>query len=272
MPPRFWKGFLRLSLVTCPVALQPATTESEKVRFHTLNRDTGERVVSRYVDSLTGKPVREDDQAKGFQTDPDHYLIMDDAELEAVGLESARTIDIDVFVPRESIPWIYLDSPYFLIPDGAVGEEAFAVIREAMAATDMVGISRLVLGQRERAVMLQPRDKGIIAWTLRYGDEVRKPEAYFNEIPDIKSDPAVMKLAGQLMAQKTRKWSPDMVKDPVQEHLLKLIETKKSRVVRRASTGKPAGPAKNNVVNIFDALRQSIEETLKEDAKPRKRS
>lgn len=271
MAPRFWKGYLRLSLVTCPVALQPATTENEKVRFHTLNRDTGQRVVSRYVDSITGSPVDDDDEAKGFQTQPDQYLIMEDADLEAVGLESARTIDIDVFVRREDIPWIYLDSPYFLVPDEAVGEEAFAVIREAMAATEMVGISRVVLGQRERAVMLEPRGKGIIAWTLRYGDEVRKPDGYFSEIEAAPSDPGLMRLAEQLVTQMTKPWSSEMVKDPVQEHLLRMIETKKSRTVR-SNKGRPAPSPGGNVVNIFEALRQTLNETAQERSKPRKRN
>jgi DNA end-binding protein Ku len=271
MAPRFWKGYLRLSLVTCPVALQPATTETEKVRFHTLNRETGERVVSRYVDAVTGKPIDVHNEAKGYQSDPEHIVIMDDDELAAVGLESTRTIDIDMFVPRDKIPWIYLDSPYFLFPDEPVGEEAFAVIREAMTATEMVGISRVVLNRRERALMLEPRGKGIIAWTLRYGDEVRKPDAYFAGIGETAHDAGLMSLADQLVRQKTEHWSPAMVKDPVQEHLLKLIASKKARS-RRASGAKAAKASGGNVVNIFDALRQSITETLKEDAKPRKRS
>lgn len=186
-------------------------------------------------------------------------------------MESARTIEIDLFVKRASIPWIYLDSLYFLTPDEKVGEEAFAVIREAMAATDMVGISRVVLNGRERAVMLEPRGKGIMVWTLRYGNEVRKPEAYFSELDEAPSDPALKQLASQLVAQKTQHWSSDMVKDPVQEHQLKLIASKKSRTIRKKGSP-PAKPAEGNVVSIFDALRQSISETLKEEANTRKRN
>jgi DNA end-binding protein Ku len=169
----FWKGYLKLSLVTCPVAMTPATTEADKIRFHTLNRATGNRVESRYVDAETGKSVSDDDQARGYQRGADDFVVLEDDELDAVALESTRTIDIETFVPADSIPWIYYDTPHYLVPDDRVGEEAFSVIRDAMAATKTVGIARLVLYRRERAVMLMPRAPGIVLWTLRYGDEVR---------------------------------------------------------------------------------------------------
>ena len=182
MAPRpFWSGYLKLSLVTCPVAMAPATTENEKVRFHTLNRNTGNRVASQYIDAVSGKPVDEDDQVKGYPRGEDDYVLLEDDELEAVGLESTRTIDIDMFVPADSIDWVWYDKPHYLTPNDPVGEEAFCVIRDAMEATGMVGISRLVMYHRERAVMLEPRGKGIVLWTLRYGDEVRDPESYFGE-------------------------------------------------------------------------------------------
>lgn len=262
MPPKFWTGYLRLSLVTCPVALQPATSESEKVRFHTLNRATGQRVVSRYIDSVTGKPVNDEKAAKGYEVGDDQFIVFDDEELSSVGLESTRTIDIDLFTETASVPWIYLDSPYFMTPSDPVGEEAFAVIREAMAATDTVGMSRVVLNRRERAVMLQPSGKGIIAWTLRFGDEVRKPGIYFGDIGSTEEDPALAKLADKLVAQKTAHWSADYMKDPVQEHLQKLIASKQSRSVRRGATD---GKSKGNVVSIFDALKASLKETLDAD-------
>ena len=178
----YWKGYLKLSLVTCPVQMMPATSESEKVRFHTLNRETKNRVVSHYVDAVTGKEVNEEDEVKGYQRGENDYIILEDEELEDVALDSTRTIDIDVFSPRDSIEWIWLDTPYYLSPNDPVGQEAFSVIRDAMAAEDMVGISRLVISRRERAVMLEPRGKGIVLWTLRYGDEVRDEAAYFEEI------------------------------------------------------------------------------------------
>lgn len=255
MAPRYWTGYLRLSLVTCPVALQPATSEADKVRFHTLNRATGARVVSRYVDAVTSEPVNDDDEVKGYQVDDDRYVIFEDEELAAVGLESTKTIEIDTFVAKDTVPWIFLDSPYFMVPDDPVGEEAYAVIREAMRATDTVGISRAVLNRRERAVMLQPRGKGIIAWTLRFGDEVRKPGIYFGDIHEVSVEPALAKLADKLVVQKTQAWSSDFMRDPVQEHLLKLIATRTERVMRK---GPPAGKPAGNVVNLFEALKASL--------------
>lgn len=216
MAPRFWTGYLKLSLVTCPVALQPATTDTEKVRFHTLNRATGQRVVSRYVDSVTNEAVNDDAEVKGYEIDDGRYVMFEDEELAAVGLESARSIDIDLFTSRDEIAWIWLDSCYFLLPNDPVGEEAYAVIREAMAATETVGISRVVLGRRERAVMLEPRGKGIIAWTLRFGDEVRRPSIYFGELGKAKPDPQLLELADQLVVKKTEHWSDEFMKDPIQ--------------------------------------------------------
>ena len=182
MAPRtFWKGYLKLSLVTCPVTMEPARTAGETLRFHTVNRETGNRVESQYVDAETGKPVAEDDQAKGYEIEDDRFVILEDEELEAVGLESTRTIDIERFVPREDVGWIWLDRPHLLKPGDKVGEEAFAVIREAMVATGTAAVSRLVLYRREHAVALVPRGRGIVLWTLRYGDEVRPADDYFPE-------------------------------------------------------------------------------------------
>ena len=161
--------------MTCPVSLTPATSEREKVRFHTLNSETGNRVRSRYADAETGKPVEDEDEVRGYEVEKDRHVVVEDEELEAVGLESTRTIDIEQFVPADSIEWIWYDTPCYLMPDDEVAQEAFAVIRKAMEATDTLGISRLVLARRERAVMLEPCGKGIVLWTLRYGDEVRPP-------------------------------------------------------------------------------------------------
>jgi len=257
MAPRsFWKGYLKLSLVTCPVAMTPATTESEKVRFHTLNRSTGHRVMSRYIDAETGRPVAEDDEVKGYERGENEYVMLEDDELEAVALESTRTIDIEMFVPREQLEWIWYDKPHYLTPDDPVGEEAFAVIREAMAATATVAIARLVLYRRERAIMLEPRDGGIVLWTLRYGDEVRDPANYFGGIAAEKPEPQLVRLISDLIDKKTVAWDPSMVGDPVQAQLLKLIAAKKQ--------GKPPPKTRtvaerpSNVVNIMDALRRSL--------------
>ncbi|NKQ83623.1 non-homologous end joining protein Ku, partial [Rhizobium ruizarguesonis] len=187
-PKYYWKGYLKLSLVTCPVAMTPATSESEKVRFHTLNKETGNRVVSRYIDSITGKPVKDENEAKGYARGENDYVILTEDDLDAVALDTVKTIDIDKFVPADSIEWIYLEKPHYLMPDDAVGNEAFAVIRDAMKADKVFGVSKLVMGRRERAVVLEPRGEGIVLWTLRFGDEVRPEENYFEEI-DEKADP-----------------------------------------------------------------------------------
>ncbi|MBB3165666.1 Ku protein [Rhizobium laguerreae] len=263
-PKYYWKGYLKLSLVTCPVAMTPATSESEKVRFHTLNKETGNRVVSRYIDSVTGKPVKDENEAKGYARGENDYVILTEDDLDAVALDTVKTIDIDKFVPADSIEWIYLEKPHYLMPDDAVGNEAFAVIRDAMRADKVFGVSKLVMGRRERAVVLEPRGEGIVLWTLRFGDEVRPEENYFEEI-DEQADPDLIPLVQQLIKKKTARWSPDMVSDPIQESLLKIIaEKKKALKPRKAAKGKAAEAApKSNVVSIMDALRKSVEADLK---------
>lgn len=255
----FWKGYLKLSLVTCPVAMTPATSENERVRFHTLNRATGNRIVSRYVDAVTGEPVDEDDEARGYERAEGEHVLLEDEELEAVALETTHTIDIDMFVDRESVGWIWYDKPHYLTPNDKVGEEAFSVIREAMAATDTVGISRLVLYRRERAVLLEPRDRGIVLWTLRYGDEVRDPKDYFGALKPEKPDPKLMKLVTSLIDERTKPWGGEMVDDPVQARLLKLIASKAKgrKTTPKPKTAKPVETG-GNVVSIMDALRKSI--------------
>ncbi|OLP59106.1 Ku protein [Xaviernesmea oryzae] len=253
-----WKGYLKLSLVTCPVAMSPATSEAEKVRFRTLNRKTGHPIVSHYVDAVTGKAVADDDVVKGYPKGEDAYVMLEDEEIEAVALDSTRTIDIDMFVPAESISWVYLDTPHYLEPDDEVGEEAFAVIREAMRAAKVVAISRLVLYRRERAVMLEPRDGGIVLWTLRYGDEVREAADYFDGLDDAKPDAAHLKLAQQVIAKQTRAWSEEIVDDPVQDRLLDIIDAKKKKKTRAKKKAAPKAPPTTNVVNIMDALKASL--------------
>ncbi|MBN9073020.1 MAG: Ku protein [Rhizobiales bacterium] len=259
MAPRtFWKGYLKLSLVTCPVAMMPATSEEEKVRFHTLNARTGNRVVSRYMDSVTGKPVDEDDEVKGYPRGEDDYVLLEDEELEAVALESTRTIDIENFVPADTIGWIWYDKPHYLMPNDPVGEEAFSVIRDAMASTGTVGVSRLVLYRRERAVMLEPRDKGIVLWTLRYGDEVRDETEYFGKIGNGKVDGSLMKLVTKLIEERTTPWNPDMAADPVQARLLDIIAAKKKGRKRPAKAKPETEAPPGNVISIMDALKKSI--------------
>jgi DNA end-binding protein Ku len=253
----FWKGYMKLSLVTCPVAMISATSEEEKVRFHVLNRRTGNRIQSHYVDAETGKPVDEADEVKGYARGENDYVLLDDDELESIGLESARTIDVQSFVAAESIDWIWYDTPYYLTPNDPIGEEAYCVIRDAMRTTGMVGVSRLVLNRRERAIILKPRDNGIVLWSLRFGDEVRDASEYFGAIREAKPDAELMRLVGDLITSRKTSWSPDMVADPVQERLLDIIEAKKKGAKKREAKPAAAEPA-SNVINIMDALKRSV--------------
>ena len=266
MAPRhpYWRGYLKLSLVTCPVAMSPATSESEKVRFHTLNKETGNRVVSQYVDSVTGKPVKDENEAKGYERGENDYVLLTDDELEAVELETVRTIDIDRFVPRESIEWVYLETPHYLMPNDKIGNEAFAVIRDAMKVDDVLGLSRVVIGRRERAVVLEPRGKGIVVWTLRFGDEVRPEGEYFQDI-DKKADAKTVEAIKKMIKLRMEKWSASMVTDPIQESLLKLIASKKKALnpAKKTKGKKEASGQPSNVVNIMDALKKSVEADLK---------
>jgi DNA end-binding protein Ku len=258
MAPRSsWRGYLRLSLVTCPVAMLPATSEAEKVRFHTLNRATGNRVHARYVDAETGKPVDDKDQVKGYERDDGEYIMFEDEELDAVALESARTIDIDCFVPADSIGWIWYDTPHYLIPDDKVGEEAFSVIREAMVKSNTRAISRVVLNHRERAVLLEPRDNGMILWTLRYGDEVRPEKEYFKGIKG-KPDAKEKKLLAKLIEDHTQDWEPSLAEDPVQQALLGMIKAKQKNA-RSSTKSTTSAKRGGNVVDLMAVLKQSLQ-------------
>jgi DNA end-binding protein Ku len=257
----YWKGYLKLSLVTCPVEMTPATSEAEKVRFHTINKETGNRVMSQYVDSVTQKPVRDGNQGKGYARGENDYVILGEDDIDSVALDTVKTIDIGQFVPADSIPWVYLEKPHYLTPGDRVGDEAFSVIREAMKASDVVGVSKLVVGRRERAVVLEPRDNGIVLWTLRFGDEVRPEEEYFEDI-DEDSEEDALPLVRKLIRQKSKAWSPAMVSDPIQEALLALIEEKKKALkpTKKTKAKKDDAAPASNVVNIMDALRKSLEE------------
>ncbi|TCT06675.1 Ku protein [Aquabacter spiritensis] len=256
----YWKGFLKLSLVTCPVSLTPATTESGKVRFHTLNRATGNRVRASYYDPESGEAVEEEDLRPGFERGADDYIAFEDEELEAVALDSTRTIDIERFVAAASVPWLWYDKPHFLAPDGAVGAEAFAVIRAAMEKTGTAGFARLVLYRREHPVLVTPRGKGMLLWTLRYGEEVRAPDGLYPASDDGKADPKVAKLIERLIDARTVKWDAALFADPVQEEVRALIARKQKggRPRRAARSEDKAQDAPGNVVDITEALRRSL--------------
>jgi len=267
MAPRtFWKGYLKLSLVTCRVSMMPAVSESGKVRFHNLDRKTQNRVVNRYVDAVTGKPVGDEDQVKGYPRGEDDYVLFEDEEIDEMGLESSRTIDIDSFVPAASIGWIWYDKPHYLLPDDKVSEEAFCVIRDAMAATDTAGISRVVMYRRERAVLLLPRDKGLMVWTLRYGDEVRDAGDYFGKAKAEKPAARVLSLMKDVIAERTTDWDPKMASDPVQEKLLDIIAARK-KGRKKAKATEAAKEQPSNVIDIMSALKKSLEQKRKSPAK-----
>lgn len=264
MTPRpSWRGYLKLSLVTCPVAMLPATSEAEKVRFHTVNRVTGNRVHARYVDAQTGKPVDDKDQVKGYERDHGEYVMLEDEELDAVALESARTIDIDSFVPADSIGWIWYDVPHYLIPNEKVGEQAFSVIRKAMVKSNTRAISRVVLYHRERAVLLEPRDNRMILWTLRYGDEVRDEAQYFKGVKGKPASKGKQQVA-RLIAAHTRDWSASLVTDPVEQTLRSMIKTRQKRA--HCSMKKPRAAKGDNVIDLMALLKKSLHGGLRHRA------
>jgi DNA end-binding protein Ku len=252
-----WKGYLKLSLVSCPVALFPATTTSERVSFRTLNRDTGNRVRRQYIDEQSGDPVEPSDQVNGYEVAKGEYVTMEDDELKAVQLESNHTIDIERFVPRAEIDELYLDTPYYLTPTDRVGEEAFAVIRQAMQSEKKVGLARVVLFRRERIVMLEPRDKGIVATSLHYANEVHAANAYFDEIPNLDLPKEMVELAKHIIDKMSGKFQPEQFEDRYEMALIELIRSKQK--------GTPIKPQpshrQTNVINLMDALRRSVEGT-----------
>jgi DNA end-binding protein Ku len=263
----FWKGYLKLSLVTCRVSMTPAVTESSKLRFHNINSETGNRVVSRYVDAVTGKPVDDEDQMRGYPRGEDDYVLFDDEELDEVALESTRTIDIERFVPASSIDWIWYDSPHYLAPADKVSEEAFAVIREAMAKSGTAGISRVVLYRREHAVLLLPRDRGMLAWTLRYGDEVRGGEEFFGDAGKDEPSARALTMMKKLIGERIEKWSPSLVEDPVEDRLHAIIKARKKSSKAKAPPKKAAPPRSDNVIDIMSALRKSLASEKKPSGK-----
>src|SRR5438552_7705871 len=185
MAPRaYWKGYLKLSLVSCPIALFPATSEREKISFHQLNKATGHRIKYKKVDAESGREVEAEDIVKGYQVGKGEYIELDPEELDAIAIESKRVIDIDEFVPKAEIDELYLNNPYYIVPDGEVGQQAYAVIREAIRKEGMVALGRVVFTSREHIIALEARGKGIMGVTLRYPYEVRKEQEYFDEVEE----------------------------------------------------------------------------------------
>jgi DNA end-binding protein Ku len=271
MAPRAnWKGFLRLSLVTCPVALYPATSDAEKVSFNQINRKTGHRIKYTKVDADTGEEVSNEDITKGYKIDTDTYIEVSKDELENIALESNRTIDINEFVPKTDIDPRYLIRPYYLRPDGKVGHDAFAVIRETIRSMNMVAIGRVVLTSREHIIALEPLDKGLMGTLLRYPYEVRDEAEYFDEIQDVKVTKDMLDLAKHIVNQKAGDFEPEKFEDHYETALVELINQKRAG---KTIAHKPR-PSGENVVDLMDALKRSIGDSSAEKPakgkKPRK--
>jgi DNA end-binding protein Ku len=258
MAPRaYWKGYLKLSLVSCPIALNPATSASERISFRQVNRKTGNRLRQQLVDDVTREPVEAADKARGFEVGKNEFIVMEDEELEALELESTHTIEIDSFVPAEQIDKRYYDSPYFIMPNDKVGQEAFAVIRDAMKGKGVVGLGRVVMSKRERVIALEPHGKGLIGTTLRYPYEVRSADEYFEDIPDLKVPGEMLKLAEHIIETKESDFDPSQFKDHYEEALTELLRKKQAHIPIAKSKEPVSAP--RNVISLMDALRRSVQ-------------
>ncbi|HXX51361.1 MAG TPA: Ku protein [Xanthobacteraceae bacterium] len=255
MAPRaYWKGYLKLSLVSCPIALFPATSEREKISFHQLNKETGNRIRYKKVDAESGDEVDNANIVKGYEIAKGEYIELEPEEIEAVAIESKRVIDIEEFVPRSEIDELYLRDPYYIVPDGEVAQQAFAVIREAIRKEGMVALGKVVFTSREHVIALEARGKGMVGVTLRYPYEVRNEDEYFDTIEDEKIPKDMIDLAIHIVETKTGHFKPEQFKDDFEDALKDLLRRKqKGEKIER-----PNEPAPSNVINLMDALRQSV--------------
>jgi len=264
MAPRaYWKGYLKLSLVSCPIALYPASSSSERVSFNRINRKTGNRLKQQMVDAESGEPVDKEDIKRGYAYAKGQYIVVEDEEIDKIKIESTHTIEIDNFVPRSEIDDRYLDSPYYISPTDQVGQEAFSVIRDAMREKKMVGIARVVLTRREHAVMLEPFDKGLLATTLRYPYEIRDHADYFEDIPDLKLPAEMMKLAAHIVDTKAGHFDPKSFDDHYEKALVELLRQKQTGLPVQTIGEEAAAP---RVINLMDALKASINASAKKPA------
>jgi DNA end-binding protein Ku len=250
----YWKGYLKLSLVSCPVALFPASSEREKISFHQINKKTGNRIKYRKVDAETGDEVESSDIVKGYEVGKGEYIEIEPEELEAIAIESKRTIEINEFVPKKEIDELYLNSPYYIVPDGDVGQQAFAVIREAIRKEGMVALARVVFTSREHVIALEPRGKGLLGVTLRYPYEVRKEDEYFDDIEDEKIPKDMMDLASHIVETKSGHFKPEEFEDQYEDALKELL--RKKQVGEKIEAPRQREPAK--VISLMDALRRSV--------------
>ena len=251
----YWKGSLRLSLVTCPVLLYPASTSVDKTRFHMINKETGNRLKQQMVDTETGDVVEGEQKGRGYELSKGSYVEIDKDELEAVQIESNHTIDIDSFVPKDEIDKRYLNHPYYIVPDGKAGVDAFAVIRDAMKDQDRVALARIVLTNREHVIAIEPMGKGLVGTTLRYPYELRDAEEYFDDIKNPKISKDMIELASHILDSKAAHFDPSKFKDEYEDALKKLV--------KRKAAGKPIKATEpeekpSNVISLMDALKQSL--------------
>jgi DNA end-binding protein Ku len=258
MAPRaYWKGYLRLSLVSCPIQLFPATSEREKVRFHQLNKKTGNRIRYRKVDAETGHEVDADDIVKAYEVSKGNYVEIEPDELDAVEIESTRMIDIGQFVPRKEIDELYIRDPYYIVPDGDVGLQAFAVIREAIKKENVVALGKIVFTNREHIIALEPRSKGLLGMTLRYPYEIRKEEEYLDDVPNESVPKDMLELATHIVHTKAGHFKPEHFEDKYESALRELIKRKQQgKPVERVKEREPA-----KVIDLMEALRRSAGET-----------
>jgi len=264
MAPRaYWKGYLKLSLVSCPIALYPASSSSERVSFNRINTKTGNRLKQQMVDAGTGEPVDKEDIGRGYEYAKGQFLIVEDDELAKIKIESTHTVDINSFVPRAEIDDRYLDSPYYIAPTDQVGQEAFSVIRDAMRTKKMVGLARVVLTRREHVVMLEPFEKGLLATTLRYPYEVRDVKDYFEDIPDLKLPDEMLQLAAHIVDTKAGHFDPKTFEDHYETALINLLKSKQAGLPVEAVGEEEAAP---RVINLMDALKASISASAKKPA------
>jgi DNA end-binding protein Ku len=248
-----WKGYIKLSLVSCPVKMFPATSSSERIRFNQLHKDTHNRINMKPVDPERGL-VERSDLVRGYEYEDKQYVVIDDADLEAVRIESNHTLNIEAFVDEDEVDVVYEDSPYYLAPDGPMAEETFVVLREAMRRSGKVAVARLVMSSRERVVTIGARDKGMLVCTLRNPSEVRSTAEYFDAIPDTQPDAEMLELAQKLIDQKVKPFNPKDYPDRYEEALMAMIKEK-------LKGHKPiiaAAPERGNVINLMDALKQSL--------------
>jgi DNA end-binding protein Ku len=251
----YWKGYLKLSLVTCPIALYPASSQAEKTHFHQINRKTGNRLRQQMVDEDTGKVVDKEDKSRGYEISKGKYVEIEPEEIKAIQVESTHTLDIEKFVPIDEIDRRYFDRPYYIVPDGKAGEEAFAVVRDAMKDKGRAALARIVLTNREHVMAIEPMGKIMLGTILRYAYEVRDEKELSRGVASPRISKDMLSLASHILDTKAGHFDPSRFKDE--------FETELRKLVKRKATGKTIEVSEreerpSNVVDLMQALRQSV--------------